>query len=187
MVLTPSTMPELGSPASDFALADVDGHIVQLADFADRKALLVVFWCNHCPYVKHIRKGFVAFAHDYQDEDLAIVTINANDATTHPEDSPERMWEVAAEFRYPFPYLYDETQAVAKAYQAACTPEFFLYDSERKLVYRGQFDGSRPRNSIPVTGEDLRRAVDAVLADEPVSGEQLPSIGCNIKWKPDRA
>ncbi len=139
--------------------------------------------CNHCPFVKHIRQGLIQFARDYQAKGLAIVAINANDVANHPEDSPAKMAEDAKTFGYPFPYLYDESQATAQAYHAACTPDFFLFDADRKLVYRGQFDGSRPGNNVPVTGNDLRAAADAVLAGQPVSPEQNPSIGCNIKWK----
>ena len=137
--------------------------------------------------VKHVREAFVAFAREYQDRQLAVVAINANDAATHPADAPTRMREVAAQFVYSFPYLYDESQAVAKAYRAACTPDFFLYDAERRLAYRGQFDDSRPGNDLPVTGADLRAATDAVLSGEPVPAEQRPSIGCNIKWKAGNA
>ena len=187
MTLTPSNMPELGRPAPEFALPDTDGHTVRLADFAASPALLVVFWCNHCPYVKHVRRGFVDFAREYQARGLAVVAINSNDEQTHPQDSPARMREVAAEFGYSFPYLYDASQDVARAFQAACTPDFFLYDAQRELVYRGQFDASRPGNNVPVTGADLRAAVDALMAGEPVAAQQLPSIGCNVKWKPGHA
>lgn len=187
MTLTPSNMPELGLPAPDFALPDVNGRTVLLTDFAKQPAMLVVFWCNHCPYVKHVRKAFVTFAREYQERQLAVVAINSNDATTHPADAPARMQQVAAQFGYSFPYLYDESQAVAKAYRAACTPDFFLYDADRRLVYRGQFDDSRPGNDVPVTGIDLRVATDAVLAGAPVPTDQRPSIGCNIKWKAGNA
>jgi peroxiredoxin len=159
------------------------GRAVGLADFAGAPALLVAFICNHCPYVKHINAGLVQFARDYQPKGLAVVAISSNDVRTHPDDSPERMTEVAQREGYAFPYLYDETQAIAKAYRAACTPDLFLFDKDRRLVYRGQFDGSRPGSGIPVTGEDLRAAADAVLAGEPVAAEQRPSLGCNIKWK----
>jgi peroxiredoxin len=175
----------LGTPAPDFALRNVvDGRIVRLSDFDKSPALLVVFMCNHCPFVKHLADALAEFARQYMPRGLAIVGINSNDATAYPDDSPEKMKEEVERRRYPFPYLYDEDQQVAKAYRAACTPDFFLFDKERKLVYRGQFDSSRPDSGIPVTGEDLRRAVDAVLAGKPVPAEQRPSIGCNIKWKP---
>jgi peroxiredoxin len=184
MSLTPSTMLELGTPAPDFRLPDARGGTVALADFADAKALLVAFICNHCPYVKHLKEGLARFARDYQDTGLALVAISANDVSSHPDDAPEKMAEDAKRFGYVFPYLYDESQEVAKTYRAACTPEFYLFDGERRLVYRGQFDASRPGNDVPVTGKDLRAAVDAVLAGRPVPAEQAPSIGCNIKWKP---
>ena len=183
MALTPSTMPELGLPAPAFSLPDTGGRSVQLEDFAAQPALLVAFWCNHCPYVKHIRAGFVEFVREYQPRGLAVVAISANDVTTHPADSPDAMRAEARQHGFGFPYLYDESQDVARAYDAACTPDFFLYDDDRRLVYRGQFDGSRPGNDVAVTGADLRRAVDAVLAGQDVPGEQTPSIGCNIKWK----
>lgn len=184
MVLTPSTMAELGSTAPAFELPATDGRIVRLEDFSSAPALLVAFICNHCPYVRHIRAGFVEFAHEYQPRGLAIVAISSNDASTHPDDSPEMMKVEADQHGFNFPYLYDETQQVAHAYKAACTPDFFLYDNANGLVYRGQFDGSRPGNGVPVSGADLRAAVDAVLQGDPVSAEQAPSIGCNIKWKP---
>jgi peroxiredoxin len=183
MVLTPSLMPELGTPAPDFHLPDPDGRIVSRDDFADQPALLVAFWCNHCPYVKHIKFGFAEFAREYQRKGLAIVAINSNDIVFQPQDSPARMKDDIREFGYTFPYLCDETQDIARAYNAACTPDFFLYDPGRRLVYRGQFDASRPRNDVPVTGEDLRAAADAVLAGKPVAENQIASIGCNIKWR----
>jgi len=182
-----STMPELGTLAAPFGLPDFGasaGRTVSLDDFAGKPALLVAFICNHCPYVRHIRDAFAAFAREYQDKGLAVVAVNANDVNTHPDDSPERMREEARSAGYDFPYLYDETQEVAKRYRAACTPDFFLYDRERRLVYRGQFDDSRPGNSLPVTGASLRAAVDALLAGSPVPAEQKPSMGCNVKWKP---
>ena len=184
MSLTPSTMLPLGTAAPDFRLPDPSGRAVARDDFAGAPALLVAFLCNHCPYVKHIRDGFAAFARDYAARGLAIVAINANDVASHPEDAPPKMAEEAKRAGYVFPYLYDESQAVAKAYRAACTPDFFLFDRARRLAYRGQFDASRPGNRTPVTGRDLRAAADAVLAGRPVPGEQTPSIGCNIKWKP---
>ncbi len=183
MARTYSTMLDLGTRAPDFKLPDTAGNMVSLADFAHQPALLVMFICNHCPYVKHLRDGLAAFGREYQDRGLGIVAISANDITSHPDDSPEKMAEEAAAAGYTFPYLYDETQAVAQAYHAACTPDFFLFDGDRRLVYRGQFDDSRPGNDRPVTGADLRAAADAVLAGRPVSEEQIPSMGCNIKWR----
>ena len=180
-------MEEMGSPALDFSLPntnpEVGGPSVSLGELKEHPALLVAFICNHCPYVIHIRDSFVSFVSDYQDKGLAVVAICANDVRTHPDDSPKKMAEEASKFSYPFPYLYDESQAVARAYRAACTPDFFLYNRERTLAYRGQFDGSRPGSSEPVTGADLRRATDALLQDAPVLAEQWPSMGCNIKWK----
>jgi len=183
MAKTPSTMLALGTPAPDFRLSDTTGGLVARDDFADAPALLVMFICNHCPFVKHIRDGLARFAREYQGKGLAIVAINSNDVTSYPEDSPTKMAEEIEAAGYVFPYLYDESQAVAKAYAAACTPDFFLFDRERRLVYRGQFDDSRPGNGIAVTGKDLRAACDAVLAHEPVAKDQRPSLGCNIKWK----
>ena len=184
MALTESTMLELGTTAPDFALADVvTGKTVRRDDFSSQKALLVMFICAHCPYVKHIQKGLAALGTDYAGKPLAMVAISANDVATHPDDSPARLKQQAERLGFVFPYLYDETQAVARAYKAACTPDFFLFDGERRLVYRGQFDLSRPGNGVPVTGEDIRAAIDAVLAGKPVPRDQRPSIGCNIKWK----
>ena len=183
MSLTPSTMLPLGTAAPDFKLPDTNGKIVALADFKGRPALLVIFMCNHCPYVKHIRAGLAQLARDYLPHGAAIVGINANDAANYPDDSPARMKEEVKAAGYLFPYLFDATQAVAKAYRAACTPDLYLFDKNQKLVYRGQFDDSRPGNGIPVTGKDLRAALDAVLAGKPVGSDQKASIGCNIKWK----
>jgi peroxiredoxin len=183
MVKTASTMAKLGSPAPDFSLLNVDGRTVSLEDFTGTKGLLVIFMCNHCPFVKHVAGELARLASDYMPKGLSVVGINSNDAGTHPEDSPERMIHEAEERGYPFPYLYDEMQEVAQAYKAACTPDFFLYDARRRLVYRGQLDDSRPSNGIPVTGRDLGGAIDAVLAGKPVPEKQVPSIGCNIKWK----
>ncbi|HEX7619092.1 MAG TPA: thioredoxin family protein [Verrucomicrobiae bacterium] len=183
MALTPSTMLPLGTTAPDFRLPDTNGKTAALADFKDKAALLVIFMCNHCPYVKHIRGGLAQLARDYLPRGAAIVGINSNDAANYPEDSPAKMKEEVKSAGYLFPYLYDETQAAAKAYRAACTPDIYLFDKNRKLVYRGQFDDSRPGNGIPVTGKDLRVALDAVLAGKPVSPDQKASIGCNIKWK----
>jgi len=183
MAQTPSTMIPLGSPAPDFSLPDPSGKMFQLADFADAQALLVMFICNHCPFVVHLRQAIAELAKEYQQRGVAIVAINANDVANYPDDSPEKMAIESREAGYTFPYLYDESQDVAKAYDAACTPDFFLYDKNRKLVYRGQFDDSRPSNDEPITGKDLRAALDAVLAGQPVAEDQRPSIGCNIKWK----
>jgi peroxiredoxin len=187
MVMTPSTMVALGSAAPDFHLPDVDGRMVARDDFKDAPALLVMVICNHCPFVQHLREGLARFGHDYRTRGLAMVAINANDVTTHPDDSPAKMRLEAARAGYTFPYLHDESQEIAKAYGAACTPDFFLFDRERRLVYRGQFDGSRPSNTVPVTGADLRAAADTVLAGGVPSTEQRPSIGCNIKWKAGNA
>ncbi|HOA72196.1 MAG TPA: thioredoxin family protein [Phycisphaerae bacterium] len=184
MVLVDSTMLPLGTKAPSFSLPDVDGRMVSLEDFSDAPALLVMFICNHCPYVKHIRAALAEFCREYQAKGLAIVGINSNDAEKYPDDSPAKMKEEVAAVGYTFPYLFDETQQVARAYQAACTPDFFLFDRDRRLVYRGQFDDSRPSNGKPLTGADLRAAVDAVLAGKPVPSRQIPSAGCNIKWKP---
>ena len=184
MVATNSTMLPLGTKAPDFRLPDPSGIIVTLADFQNVAALLVVFMCNHCPYVKHIREGLARLARDYRPRDVAVVGINSNDVANYPADSPAKMAEEAKASGYIFPYLYDETQAVAKAYRAACTPDLYLFDKDQRLVYRGQFDASRPGNGIPVTGKDLRAALDALLAGQPVPANQKPSIGCNIKWKP---
>jgi peroxiredoxin len=185
MALTPSTMLELGTKAPDFRLPDAEGKIVALDDFAGAHATLVIFLCNHCPYVKHVRHELARLGREYRERGVAIVGINANDVAAHPDDSPARMRAEIKEAGYTFPYLYDETQEVAKAYQAACTPDFFLFDRGRKLVYRGQLDASRPGNATPVTGKDLRAALDAVLAGTEVPGRQQPSMGCNIKWKPE--
>jgi peroxiredoxin len=179
-----SRMLPLGISAPDFALRDtVSGATVSLADFAASPALLVAFICNHCPYVKHIVDGLVTFARDYTPRGLAAVAISSNDARSYPDDAPEELARTARAKGFTFPYLYDASQEVAKAYQAICTPDFFLFDRERKLRYRGQFDGSRPGNSVPVTGSDVRAATEAVLRGDPVPSEQKPSIGCSIKWK----
>src|ERR1043166_3806654 len=184
MAAVNSTMMPLGTKAPDFRLPDTTGRIVSLSELNNAPALLVVFMCNHCPYVKHIRGGLTQLARDYQSRGLAMVAISSNDVANYPQDSPKRMAEEAKAAGYTFPYLYDETQAVAKAYRAACTPDIFLFDKDQRLAYRGQFDDSRPSTSIPVTGKDLRAAIDAVLAGGPASPHQKPSIGCNSKWKP---
>lgn len=183
MALTPSTMLALGTTAPDFKLPDTNGKTISLADFKNAPALVVAFICNHCPYVKHIRSGLAQFGRDMQARGVAVVAINSNDAKNYPADSPAKMADEVREAGYVFPYLYDESQAVAKAYRAACTPDFYIFDANRRLVYRGQFDASRPSNGHPVTGADLRAAVDAVLNNKPVPEKQMPSIGCNIKWR----
>jgi peroxiredoxin len=187
MVKTASTqLLALGAGAPEFSLPDTDGRLVTLAQARGPQGLVVAFICNHCPFVQHIREGFAAFGRDYAARGLGLVAINSNDVATHPDDSPAQMKEERSRQGYVFPYLYDETQAVAQAYRAACTPDFFLFDDALRLVYRGQFDDSRPGNGLPVTGADLRAASDAVLAGQPVAGAQKPSIGCNIKWKAGR-
>lgn len=184
MVRTASTMLALGTQAPEFALSRVDtGKVVALRDLAGAPATLVMFLCAHCPYVKHIAPTLAALTAEYLQRGVAIVGISSNDSTAYPDDAPDALARDAAARGYRFPYLYDETQAVAKAYQAACTPDFFLFDRERRLVYRGQFDASRPKNDLPVTGADLRAALDAVLEGRRVPEPQYPSIGCNIKWK----
>ena len=188
MVNTPSTMLALGTQAPAFQLPDVvTGEGVSLDSFDKKKALLVMFICRHCPFVKHVEVELASIGQDYAVKDLGIVAISSNDAADYPEDAPESLKEMAEALQFQFPYLYDADQSVAKEYTAACTPDFFLFDSARTLVYRGQLDDSRPGNDLPVTGKDLRAAMDAVLADSPVSSEQLPSVGCNIKWKEDNA
>ena len=174
----------LGTTAPTFGLPDVDGRDVSLDDFADAPALVVAFVCNHCPFVRHIRDVWAVRARELQAEGVAIVAVNSNDTDAYPDDNPEEMAKEAASFGYTFPYVFDETQDVAKAYRAACTPDFFVFDGERRLVYRGQFDGSRPGNGVPVTGEDLVTAVRAVLRGETPIENQRPSLGCNIKWRP---
>jgi peroxiredoxin len=184
MALTESTMLELGTAAPDFALTDtVTGNTVSRDDFKGRSALLVMFICTHCPFVKHLEASLAKLGADYASKPIGIVAISSNDAVAFPADSPAGMKAQARTFGFAFPYLYDETQSVARAYSAACTPDFFLFDKEFKLVYRGQYDSSRPGNGTQVTGEDLRAAIDTVLRGEPVSTDQRPSIGCNIKWK----
>jgi peroxiredoxin len=184
MALTPSNMLPLGTPAPDFHLPDTSGRNVSLADFSKYNLLLVAFICNHCPFVKHIRTGLAKLADDYMPRGVGFVAINANDAQAYPDDSIENMQREVHEAGYHFHYLLDESQAVAHAYDAACTPDFYLFDGERNLVYRGQLDDSRPGNGIPVTGEDMRKALDTALAGGEISPDQIPSVGCNIKWKP---
>jgi peroxiredoxin len=177
-------MLSLGTEAPDFSLPDTQGKTVSLADFADAPALLVIFMCNHCPYVKHVADALATLAREYQQRGVAVVGINSNDAESYPDDSPEKMAEEARQRGYTFPYLIDESQEVAKAYQAACTPDFYVFDKNRRLAYRGQMDSSRPGSETPVTGKDLRAALDAVLAGRPAAKRQQASLGCNIKWKP---
>jgi len=182
MAMTPSTMLALGTAAPGFKLPDTNGKTVSLADFRG-KPVLVMFICNHCPFVKHIRAELAKLGHEYQSRGAGIVAINSNDIENYPDDSPSKMKEEVKSAGYIFPYLFDESQAVAKAYRAACTPDFYLFDTEHRLVYRGQLDDSRPGNALPVSGKDLRAALDAVLSGKPVPQDQKPGIGCNIKWK----
>ncbi|MCG8614447.1 MAG: thioredoxin family protein [Pseudomonadales bacterium] len=184
MALTPSTMLPLGTLAPDFTLPDtVSGERINLHQAKGDKGTLVFFICNHCPYVVHLQHALALLGRDYLDSGIEMIAISANDVKTHPQDGPEQMREFAAQNHFNFPYLYDESQAVARAYDAACTPDFFLFDGDLKCVYRGQFDDSRPGNGKPVTGTDLRAAMDCVLAGQPVPEDQVPSMGCNIKWK----
>ena len=184
MALTPSNMLPLGTLAPNFKLLDViDNQEKSLKELSSNTATVIMFICNHCPFVKHVQKELVKLANDYMAKGIAFVAISSNDVKNYPDDSPQKMKEIAAEFSYPFPYLYDETQSVAKAYQAACTPDFYVFDGNLKCIYRGQLDDSRPGNDIPVTGKDIRIVLDWVLAKKPISQEQKPSIGCNIKWK----
>lgn len=183
MVETTSKMVALGTQAPNFSLLEpLTDAPKNLSQVVGAQGTVIMFICNHCPFVKHVQTALVALANDYQQRGIGFVAINANDANKYPDDSPERMKAVAQSVGYPFPYLYDETQAVAKAYDAVCTPDFFLYDGARALVYRGQLDGSRPSNGIPVTGNDLRAALDCLLSGQPISSQQQPSMGCNIKW-----
>lgn len=184
MVKTASTMLELGTTAPSFSLPDVNGNLVSLSDFIDAPALLVMFICNHCPYVQHVAGELAKLTREYQKRGVAVVGINANDWNVYPDDSPGKMAEEVPRRGYSFPYLADEIQEVAKAYHAACTPDFFVFDKDRRLVYRGQMDASRPGNAVKVTGKDLREALDAVLEGHPVPENQRPSLGCNIKWRP---
>jgi len=182
MVKTASTMLPLGTPAPDFSLLNVDSKTVSLADFSDAKALVVIFMCNHCPFVKHLADALAEFGRECQAKGVAVVGISSNDVANYPDDSPEQMVHEAENRGYTFPYLYDEDQSVAKAYKAACTPDFYVFDADQKLAYRGQFDASRPGNDVAITGEDLRKAVDAIAAGNAAGEPQMPSIGCNIKW-----
>lgn len=186
MAETPSTMLALGTPCPDFDLPDPQGRRHRRDDFAEAPALLVMILCNHCPFVKHLKPALADFAREYRERGLAIVGINANDVEAHPDDAPERMAEDASRFGYVFPYLYDASQEVAKAFRAACTPEFYLFDGDRKLAYRGRFDATRPGRGEP-TGAELRAAADAVLAGRPAPELQQPSVGCNVKWRPGNA
>lgn len=186
MALTPSTMMlELGAPAPEFHLPDVvSGKTISLETFAGKKALVVMFICRHCPYVVHVKEELARLGRDYADKSVGIVAISSNDAQAYPMDAPASLKQMAEELGFNFPFCYDETQETAKAYAAACTPDFYVFDENRKLVYRGQLDDSRPGNGIPVTGRDLRAAIDAVLEGKPAPAVQKPSIGCNIKWRP---
>lgn len=184
MVATPSSMLELGTEAPEFSLPDtISGETISLASLRSDQATVVMFLCNHCPFVKHVNPQLVQLANDYQPRGISFVAISSNDVENYPEDSPEKMKEYAKRLGYPFPYLYDETQEVARAYSAACTPDFYIFDRELKLVYRGQLDDSRPNSDIPLTGANMRTALDNILAGEPVDPDQKPSLGCNIKWK----
>ena len=186
MSATESTMLELGVDAPAFSLQNTNPNypdeLVSLTDFEDAKALLLMFVCNHCPYVIHLRSALIEMANEFKPKGLEVVAISSNSAQSHPQDGPNKMREEAVQQGFPYPYLYDETQAVAKTYKAACTPDFFLFDSAQKLAYRGRFDASRPKNDAPVTGEDMRAAIEQVLAAQPVTVKQIPSVGCNIKW-----
>ena len=183
MVLTPSTMLDLGTEAPNFTLADPDGNSFDLSTQQIDRGLLVIFMCNHCPYVIHIREKLVQKIREYQDQGITVVAVNSNDYTTHPDDSPERMAQDKKEFGYTFSYLVDDDQQVARSYQAACTPDFYLFDKDRTLVYRGQFDSARPGNTTPITGDDLSTAVAQMLEGREIKVIQQPSMGCNIKWK----
>jgi len=184
MARTPSIMVALGTNAPGFILPDtISGKDISLEDIKGEVATVVMFICNHCPFVKHVNEELVRLANAYKDKGIGFVAISSNDVINHPDDAPALMKQLARQLKYPFPYLYDESQEVAKAYDAACTPDFFIYDKDLRLVYRGQLDDSRPGNEIPVTGKDIRNALDRLINNEPVSQEQRPSIGCNIKWK----
>lgn len=188
MARTASTMLALGTSAPDFQLTDVvSGQPISLSTFAGKQALLVMFICRHCPFVKHVQHELAAIGNDYADKSVGIVAISANDADNYPDDAPDSLKAMATELGFSFPLCYDASQETAKAYTAACTPDFFVFDGDRKLVYRGQLDDSRPGNDQPVDGHDLRAAIDAILTHQPLSSDQKPSIGCNIKWKPGNA
>ena len=184
MVRTPSTMLPLGTEAEDFSLTNVDGQTLSFADVAGERGTVLMFICNHCPLVKHVANELAAIGYEYMPKGVGMVAINSNDVAAHPADSPEQMIHESEQRGYSFPYLFDETQEVAKTYGAACTPDFYIFDGNHKLVYRGQLDGSRPDSGVPVTGEDLRKAIDALLESRPLPQPQHPSIGCNIKWRP---
>ena len=185
MARTPSQMIDLGTEAPDFSLPDVvSGKTISLDDFPDAKGFMIAFICNHCPFVQLIRHEFARYGREYTDKGIAVIAINSNDIQAHPEDGPDAMRDDARRFGYTFPYCLDEDQSVAKTYQAACTPDLYLFDADRRLVYRGQFDGARPGNDVPVTGADLRAATDALLAGRAIPEDQKASLGCNIKWKP---
>ncbi len=184
MTLTTSIMLPLGTIAPDFTLPDtLSGKIFSLKDLKSSKGTVVMFICNHCPFVRHVRAQVLSLAKAYQDKGISFISICSNDAETHPDDAPDKMGVVAKELGFTFPYLHDESQQVAKAYQAACTPDFYIFDGDMKCVYRGQLDGSRPGNAVPVSGSDVRAALDNLLAGHPIDSNQKPSIGCNIKWK----
>ena len=184
MALTPSNMLPLGTAAPDFSLPDVvTGETVQLYQQEGYQAYVVMFICNHCPYVVHVEPELLTLARDYQKRDVAFFAISSNDIERYPQDGPEEMKKLALEHDYPFPYLYDASQSAARAYDAACTPDFYVFDPNKRLVYRGRLDASRPQSDVPLTGEDLRQALDAVLSGQPVDPQQFPSMGCNIKWK----
>lgn len=184
MARTLSTMVALGTTAPGFTLPDtISGKDLSLENLKGEKGTMIMFICNHCPFVKHVNEELVRLSNDYKNKGIGFVALSSNDVINHPDDSPALMTQVAKQLKYPFPYLYDETQEVAKAYDAACTPDFFIYDKDLQLAYRGQLDDSRPGNEIPITGKDIRNALDRLLDNKPVSQEQRPSIGCNIKWK----
>lgn len=183
MAATLSTMLEIGTKAPDFNLPNIDGNMISLQELRPKAGVLIMFICNHCPYVKHLNEALVKFANDYREQGIKCIAISSNDVENYPQDSPELMKELSEKHQFPFPYLYDESQEVAKAYKAACTPDFFLFDDELKLFYRGQFDDSRPGNNKPVTGRDMRNAADKLIEGESNIESQIPSMGCNIKWK----
>ncbi len=187
MSLTPSTMLPIGTKAPDFILPDPTGKQIALSDFSEAPATFIIFMCNHCPYVKHLQKQLTEIAREFQDKGVAVIAINSNDTENYTDDSPKEMAKEIKKFDYTFPYLFDETQEIAKAYRAACTPDFYVFDGDQKLAYRGQFDASRPGNSLPINGADIKNALNSILNGEPVSTDQKPSIGCSIKWRPGNA